>query len=296
MAEYDNNEIELYLDSNSRSSGELADTELDQNIRGTSRHYTLSPESMDYDSNCGDLDSLSNDIHVNGGSVGGGGGSVNISVTDYARLYTSMPILEDGLSSGHASDTEKNNYVGLNTEKTIESPINDSTSIQPNNDELLNDTENAISNQQRQKTELIESSSAVQKKNDAEVEDIFLNNRGAIGDGDVEATLRDIRTTLQRTKTLLGTSEPLDIGDRDKSTSPIWIPRYLPFFHNNFFFCILLFVLHRHLKTSQESINSDAASKPLSPDEEEADTDLETDRLLGQQRLDDQIDDNVKSL
>lgn len=54
---YDNNEIELYLDSGSRSSGELADTELEHNARRHSRNFTLSPETTDYDSNCGDLDS-----------------------------------------------------------------------------------------------------------------------------------------------------------------------------------------------------------------------------------------------
>lgn len=46
---------------------------------------------------------------------------------------------------------------------------------------------------------------------------------------------------------------------------------------------------------SHESNNSDNISKPISAEEEEADTDLETDRLLGQQRLDEQIyfDDKV---
>lgn len=29
--------------------------------------------------------------------------------TDSVRLYSSMPVLEDGLSSGHASDTDNNN-------------------------------------------------------------------------------------------------------------------------------------------------------------------------------------------
>lgn len=90
----EHNDIELYIDSNSRSSGDLADTELEANLRRHSRNFTLSPETTDYDSNCGDLDSLSNDI--------------NCTTTDYGKLYTSMPVLEDGLSSGHASDTENN--------------------------------------------------------------------------------------------------------------------------------------------------------------------------------------------
>lgn len=110
--DYDNIDGELY-DSNSRSSGELADTELEPNQRHCSRHFTLSPETTDYDSNCGDLDSLSNDLNCMG-NVGNMTGGIGLSgscsaVPDYSRLYTSMPVLEDGLSSGHASDTENNN-------------------------------------------------------------------------------------------------------------------------------------------------------------------------------------------
>lgn len=39
-------------------------------------------------------------------SLGGGGGSTGSGIPDTLRLYSSMPVLEDGLSSGHASDTE----------------------------------------------------------------------------------------------------------------------------------------------------------------------------------------------
>lgn len=47
------------------------------------------------------------------------------------------------------------------------------------------------------------------------------------GEGDVEATIRDIRSTLQRTKTLLGNSDTIRTLDvRDQSSSPVWIPRY----------------------------------------------------------------------
>lgn len=115
--EYENNDVELYLDSNSRSSGELADTELEMHQqRRYSRHFTLSPETTDYDSNCGDLDSLSNDLNGCIGPnshclTGSGLNSSGVIIPDYSRLYTSMPVLEDGLSSGHASDTENNNPI-----------------------------------------------------------------------------------------------------------------------------------------------------------------------------------------
>lgn len=104
----EHNDIELYIDSNSRSSGDLADTELEANLRRHSRNFTLSPETTDYDSNCGDLDSLSNDI--------------NCATTDYGKLYTSMPVLEDGLSSGHASDTENNVSVVCDKQQQPQQP------------------------------------------------------------------------------------------------------------------------------------------------------------------------------
>lgn len=104
----------------------------------------------------------------------------------------------------------------------------------------------------------------------------------------VHSTLKDIRSSMQQSKTLQPTvsqqqqqsheeeKKPLK---NDKS-SPIWLPRHHHNQHNQ----------------SRESLNSDHnPSKPLSVDDEEADTDLETDRLLGQQRLDDHgfYDDKV---
>lgn len=70
-------------------------------------------------------------------------------------------------------------------------------------------------------------------------------------------------------------------GDSDHETEPVWLPRH----HHN-----------QHSQ-SHESLNSDNPSKPLSIDDDEADTDLETDRLLGQQRLDDHgfYDDKVRT-
>lgn len=129
--DHENNDVELYLDSNSRSSGDLADTELDMNHhRRYSRHFTLSPETTDYDSNCGDLDSLSNDLNVCIGLNSFSGNAMNGSsiISDYSRLYTSMPVLEDGLSSGHASDTENNNPIPYSTSSTTITTTNVTTS------------------------------------------------------------------------------------------------------------------------------------------------------------------------
>ena len=56
-----------------------------------SRNFTLSPETTDCDS--ADLES---EMSVNEGSFHSSG----------PKMHTAMPVLEDGLSSGHASDLE----------------------------------------------------------------------------------------------------------------------------------------------------------------------------------------------
>lgn len=115
--------------------------------------------------------------------------------------------------------------------------------------------------------------------------------------GDVQSTLKDIKSTLDRTKAL--TAGAMDDSKRNgggidrmtgdskhhlgapmtgvpglqatspKMCSPIWIPR--------------------HFDQSGESLldSEPALLKNMSGDEEEVDTDLETDRLLGHQRLED---------
>lgn len=106
----------------------------------------------------------------------------------------------------------------------------------------------------------------------------FLDNSST----DVQAALKDIRATLQRTKTLTPSStqqtDNLIIEENMKSpisNSPIWVPRY---------------------RENSESLDSENQSKNISADEEEeADTDLETDRLLGHQRSDEHVFYDEKS-
>lgn len=114
----------------------------------------------------------------------------------------------------------------------------------------------------------------------------------------VHSTLKDIRSSMQPQskpihtppvnqqsledeKKMQTTTTSSSTGAKSDRNSPIWLPRHHHNQHNQ----------------SRESLNSDQnVSKPLSIDDEEADTDLETDRLLGQQRLDDHgfYDDKVK--
>lgn len=127
---------------------------------------------------------------------------------------------------------------------------------------------------------------------------------------DVQSALKDIRATLQRTKTLTNNindaiiaAESIDTKESDESeiitenpkedklVAPDWINQ-----NNNL-------TSQKNVNNSKESLNSsltigETHIKLISGDEEEADTDLETDRLLGQQRLDEQqgFDDNKVNL
>lgn len=117
--------------------------------RRHSKNFNYSPDTTDYESNCGDYDSeislkygseygtamangapgmtmcddLNNGVITSStglnssalnGTTGDSMNNVNNSssaagTNNYARYYTSMPVLEDGLSSGHVSDAENNN-------------------------------------------------------------------------------------------------------------------------------------------------------------------------------------------
>ncbi|KAH8354799.1 hypothetical protein KR084_008107 [Drosophila pseudotakahashii] len=307
----EHNDIELYIDSNSRSSGDLADTELEANLRRHSRNFTLSPETTDYDSNCGDLDSLSNDINC---------------PTDYGKLYTSMPVLEDGLSSGHASDTENNVSVVCDKQQSSQSqsqfqPVHEHNG---NGERLENDynvmsasmatlttdaSQSALisdfaslpmppapapapppsSSSSPPQIEIADASESM--ATDAVADNPLDSHYGAVyaaalggalteksaGSGGVTAAgvgslpsqaaseiqeaMKEIRSALQRAKTQ---PEKLKFCDEVLPTdpdSPVWVPR----------------------KTTAVSVAQAAAAA-----DEEPDTDLETDRLLGQQRHDEQ--------
>lgn len=116
--EHENNFLDLSVGTG--SSGDLGETEVGLQV-GHSRNFTLSPETTDCDSNCGDLDSevslmLMDELVPSVGLLG----STDLGMpTDSARLYSSMPVLEDGLSSGHASDTDNNNPTVMLMKKQI---------------------------------------------------------------------------------------------------------------------------------------------------------------------------------
>ncbi|XP_055370732.1 uncharacterized protein LOC129605171 isoform X2 [Condylostylus longicornis] len=326
----ENNDIELYIDTNSRSSGDLADTELEANLRRHSRNFTLSPETTDYDSNCGDLDSLSNDINC---------------PTDFGKLYTSMPVLEDGLSSGHASDTENNlssaviekNYLEMAPVENMDTnnlrkTINDtSSSINLTNNLSSALTTNQISsvsstvnisntNNINSIVELTSNNCIGITNNSNNCKNIKENNFEAIFSStlsqstpppppapaphrhsttttilqsipssaadisesqDIQEALKDIRSALQRTKALQDATKPkyYDEVIQGGHESPIWVPRKNTQSQEN---------LSNLSNLQLDNCKKDSSVSGNGHDEEEADTDLETDRLLGQQRSDDQ--------
>ena len=133
-----NNNNNTVNSTSKANNGKKAKSNKKASSKVQSKNFNYSPETTDYDSNCGDYDSeisfkygsdfglMTNSIesymasktsdnnHNNGlsNSVKQNEQS-NITVTpsgnNYARYCTSMPVLEDGLSSGHVSDAENNN-------------------------------------------------------------------------------------------------------------------------------------------------------------------------------------------
>ncbi|XP_065075043.1 serine-rich adhesin for platelets-like isoform X2 [Ochlerotatus camptorhynchus] len=399
--------------------------------RRHSKNFNYSPDTTDYESNCGDYDS---EISLKYGSEYGmmaNGGSdmmcddlnngvisastgINSSTmidngvntaavgnaSNYARYYTSMPVLEDGLSSGHVSDTENNNPGILPTPDLINSshklqqatnsynlltsptshslkPMSSSPVIGNHNNNLdglygsngfrMNGTPGGLNSSTLQNNKIF-------KNRDPELESLYTINtiqstppppapaphrKSSIdcdaqttlqqlhnqqqATSDVQAALKDIRTCLQRNKTLASSptqpqpgclssqqQQPHQQKNYDKhsmlpsdkldspvpSISPVWIPRsrdsklvaISPTTVINSSPGLLLPTTpttggpterSTNLSTEKDSLLHGNSAKNLSAldDDEDPDTDLETDRLLGHQRLDDQgfYDDNSKS-
>lgn len=129
----DNVDNENDLDNSSNRRTRRMSKSLTNNnyFRTQSKNFNYSPDTTDYDSNYGDFDFESESplrflapdytnmppyttiaATMPSATVDLSGGPIN----NYARYCTSMPVLEDGLSSGHASDNENNNQVASATD------------------------------------------------------------------------------------------------------------------------------------------------------------------------------------
>ncbi|XP_043800907.1 uncharacterized protein LOC122719288 isoform X1 [Apis laboriosa] len=310
IAEHENNFLDLSVGTG--SSEDLGETEVGLQV-GHSRNFTLSPETTDCDSNCGDLDSevslmmMDNELIPASGLLGSVGDLGNNS--DSLRIYASMPVLEDGLSSGHASDTDNNNPTVMLMKRQINeiekeiiqrSRVNDTTyPVTTENDSIGKDlssltvSKDILHSLKTSSPDLF----VPKKENSYDTNELQLDGLDPLGTppppapqarqsvnleigGEVEAAIKDIRMTLQRTKTLPVKSSTEEIPE--SNVSPIWIPslsdgrRRICVENNN---------EESEIRRTTEEADIEIEE---GPDEEEADTDLETDRLLGQQRTDDQ--------
>ncbi|XP_017792697.1 PREDICTED: uncharacterized protein LOC108574588 [Habropoda laboriosa] len=308
--EHENNFLDLSVGTG--SSEDLGETEVGLQV-GHSRNFTLSPETTDCDSNCGDLDSevslmmMDNELIPASGLLGSVGDLGNNS--DSLRIYTSMPVLEDGLSSGHASDTDNNNPTVMLMKRQINeiekeiiqrSRVNDVTHPTAAENDTVGKDLSGLTVSKDILHSLKTSSPDLfvpKKENSYDTNELQLDGLDPLGTppppapqarqsinleigGEVEAAIKDIRMALQRTKTLpvkSSTEEP-----PESNVSPIWIPSISDGRRR---ICVENNSDESEVRRTGEDADVEIEE---GPDEEEADTDLETDRLLGQQRTDDQ--------
>ncbi|KAJ8667442.1 hypothetical protein QAD02_009105, partial [Eretmocerus hayati] len=301
--EHENNFLDLSVGTG--SSEDLGETEVGLQV-GHSRNFTLSPETTECDSNCGDLDSemslmmMDNEMLPASGLLGSVGDLGNNS--DSLRIYTSMPVLEDGLSSGHASDTDNNNPTVMLMKRQI-NEIEKEIIQRTRNDMLGTDAnDNTAKNNVSMRHQAVSPEIFITKKENSydTTSELQLDGLDPLGTppppapqsrqssgleqiggtGEVEAAIKDIRMALQRTKTLPLVKSPTE-EPPEPSVSPIWIPSLLNGRRR---------IYPESNSDSEARRNADDADVDAeeAADEEEADTDLETDRLLGQQRTDDQ--------
>uniref|UniRef100_A0A2M4A7N0 Putative pdz domain-containing protein n=1 Tax=Anopheles triannulatus TaxID=58253 RepID=A0A2M4A7N0_9DIPT len=235
--------------------------------------FALSPET-DYGSSCGVDLALEAALHYASNDYGSSHkayatttsgiadcGTVKdvLTATEYGRMCNSMPILEDGLSSGHASDSEGNGQqsstlgVGSNQANAVDTAhLSSNYSVAP----------------------------ASSDTSPVEVPSGFQPDGTTVLTDDVQQALNDIKLTLRKTKTLpsLTLQEGAQRCDSGSGTnldgSPIWVLRSLTESDSNELI-------------ERGTVHDDGASATRLlnvADEEETDTDLETDRLLGHQQ------------
>uniref|UniRef100_A0A182KDA9 PID domain-containing protein n=1 Tax=Anopheles christyi TaxID=43041 RepID=A0A182KDA9_9DIPT len=229
--------------------------------------FALSPE-MDYRSGCETEFGTAfrpvsyGRVKKTGGNGKGDGKEIlNEPCVEYEDMCNSMPILEDGLSSGHASDSEGNTVANSCDGGEL---VNGMHGMRTQQDQLQ---------QQQHYHHHVPCDGTGGGQNGTGISDCLAN--------DIRDALNDIKSTLQNTKTLPTVDERRNSADQGRGetfapygdVSPVWVLRTVDGSPEQ-----------EHPSTSNPS--EQRHSNPLPPDlEEETDTDLETDRLLGHQQL-----------
>ncbi|KFB38909.1 AGAP000452-PA-like protein [Anopheles sinensis] len=240
------------------------------NRRKSQHSTTLSPEADSGRATCGvDFGATPSYSTKDYGSRGKYGNAKPIGkeilsepCVEYEQMCNSMPILEDGLSSGHTSDSEGNAIAGVGNGSS-------SNVYEPQKaDDLLTGIGNALSQDSRYQHHQ-------QHYHQTQTASVMNGYNSECLASNIQEALNDIKSTLQNTK-ILPTHGRQDLhhGEelgKSEDASPVWVLR----------------------STEREPENDSAMGPdgggPVRPGstieaDEETDTDLETDRLLGHQQ------------
>ncbi|CAL1269554.1 unnamed protein product [Larinioides sclopetarius] len=277
---------------------DLGETEVGEQVDHT-RNFTLSPETTDCDSN--DVESV---VSLEGSMNSGG------------RLMSSMPVLEDGLSSGHSSEPEssedeaseggwsenrkrssddydKSTLALINKQiSKIEQdfckrpPPNNIVSSEMNHHDVAEYLWRYSCNSQHlnlQDVDLSYFDVLTQKPNDTNSR--LQNDNGLLGEctngkqgsATVSDAIKEIKQAIQMSKNVQLKSTHSG-NNCEGPNQPVWVPRL------------------SHPGKTKETCHPDGHVEK-NPDEEDCDTDQETDRLLGAQRTDDKgfYDDKTRN-
>ncbi|XP_058127794.1 uncharacterized protein LOC131269450 isoform X1 [Anopheles coustani] len=244
------------------------------NRRKSQHNTTLSPEADSGRATCGvDFGATPSYSTKDYGSRGKYGNAKPIGkeilsepCVEYEQMCNSMPILEDGLSSGHTSDSESNAIASIGNGSLL---IGDSGNVyEPQkSDDLLTASGNTLSQGSRYQhhQQHYHQTQASSVKNGYNSDCLASN---------IQEALNDIKSTLQNTK-ILPTHGRQDLhhGEeigKNEGASPVWVLRSV----------------EREAENDLATGPDGGAARPASNIEadEETDTDLETDRLLGHQQ------------
>jgi hypothetical protein len=222
------------------------------------KKFTMSPDATDNDSNCGDESEFSLKYNLNSDLSLTTTSDLNASgAFEHSKLDNCMPTLEDGLSDNESSYPDINyNNVSTNTNCSRKSSTSAHHQLESHHQQM-----------QRKNRQL---SSIDYNINNLHISD--------------ESISDDLRGERERNLSKQNTEPELIINNQNQLTSEV--SKNLSSLAN---YGCTSGDEENEMKTSENSITTvnhlNIGSSPTKREDEEADTDLETDRLLGQQRV-----------